>query len=398
MKNFISVITLIVAIFSLPCNSQVGINQKPNAAVQKPGQFYSQDIFISGEDNVFEYRIPSFITTTKGTLIAVCDARVDKPGDAPNNIDLAMRRSTDGGKTWSKTRIIVDFPGDDAAADPSMVVDQLSGTIWLAYDYAYADPQGNLGRIIRIHLIKSDDDGITWSSPVDISYLTKGKNFWLQNGPGGGLYSDGVIIFPMYSAMRPTAAQALAATPDLKGTQQSMLVYSEDHGKTWSLSNGVGDINSETQLANLSGGRIMANMRRPRGHGFRQVSITDDLGKTWSEVYDDSTLIEPGCQASLINYNYKGKSFLVFSNPADKKERKNLVVRVSYDEGKSWPKELSIYNSYGGSARYSCLTQLPNGNIGLIYEADLNYKLIDNKKRFYGEKIVFVEIPYQELF
>jgi len=365
-------------------------NNLPNdkKQVQKQWQSSDQDLFVAGKDNVFEYRIPSIITTNKGTLIAVCDARADKPGDAPNNIDVVMKKSYDNGKTWSELIVIADFPGNDAAADASMVVDRQTGTIWLAYDYAVSDPQGHLGRIIRIHLIKSDDDGNTWSSPFDLSYLTKGKDFWLQNSPGAGLYANGVIIIPMYSAMVPKGNQLLASTPDLKGTQQLMLVYSEDHGKTWLLSNGVGDLNSETQLASLTGGRILANMRRPRGHGCRQVSITDDLGKTWSEIYDDSTLIEPGCQASLINYKFRNKSLLVFSNPADIKERKNMVVRTSNDEGKSWQKEIPVYS---GSAGYSCLTQLPNGNIGLLFEKGINYK-----KRMY-EKIVFIEIPYKAL-
>jgi sialidase-1 len=193
----------------------------------------------------------------------------------------------------------------------------------------------------------------------------------------------------MYSAMIPKGSQLTASTPDLKGTQQLMLVYSEDHGNTWTLSNGVGDYNSEAQIAGLTGDKIMANMRRPRGYGCRQVSITDDLGITWSEVYDDTTLIEPGCQASLINYNYNNRPLLIFSNPADKKERKNMVIRISSDEGKTWQKQLTIRP---GSAGYSCLTQLPNGNIGLLYEADINYK-----KRYY-ERILFVEIPHQELF
>jgi sialidase-1 len=394
-NNIIATLVIVLATSFLNCNSQDNINKVTKVSSRKSVQLTSQDLFVAGENNVFEYRIPSLITTNSGTLIAVCDARVDKPGDAPNNIDLVMKKSYDGGKTWSRSEVIVDFPENDAGADPSMVINRQTGTIWLAYDYAVADPQGHLGRIIRIHLIKSEDDGVTWSSPVELGYLTKGKDFWLQNSPGVGLYTAGVIIFPMYSVKIPKGDQLLASTPDLKGTQQLMMVYSKDQGKTWSLSNGVGDINSETQLVSLTGGRIMANMRRPRGYGYRQVSITDDLGKTWSKIYDDSTLIEPGCQASLINYNFRKKSLLIFSNPADLKERKNMVIRVSNNEGESWQKELPVYN---GNARYSCLTQLPNGDIGLIYEADINYKNINNQKRYYGEKIVFVEIPSQELF
>lgn len=334
-------------------------------------RFVYQDLFISGQHHVNQYRIPSMVTSNKGTLIAICDARVDRPGDAPNNIDLVMRRSLDNGKTWTAQQPIVNYPGSEAAGDASLLVDRQTGTIWLAYDYAVPEPQGNFGRIIRIHLRKSDNDGITWSKPVTIRNLTKGKDFWLQNGPGRGLYSLGTLFFPMYTSQN-----------DERGIQHTVLVYSKDHGKTWLLSNGTGESNPEPQLVRLPGNKIMANMRKPHGFGYRQVSVTGDLGASWSPAHTDSSLIGSGCQASIINYNYKDKDLLVFSNPADKSERKNMEVRVSSDYGKEWQKTIPIFQ---GSAGYSCLTQLQNGNVGLLFEAD-HYK-----------RIVFVEIPQSEL-
>jgi sialidase-1 len=373
MKNQKNAILYLILFTSfLPCKSQDNKTMQISGSVRKPVQFSSQDLFISGENNVNEYRIPSIVVTEKGTLIAVCWAR-------NNKIDLVMKKSSDSGKTWTKSKVIVGFPenavkGYYGAADPSMVVDKHTGTIWLSYDYVIPDPQGDLGRIVRVHLIKSDDEGTTWSAPVDLSYLTNGKDFWLHNGPGVGLYKEGVIVFPMYAPERGSF--------EGKGAQQTVLVFSKDHGKTWVLRNGVGEYNPEPQIVSLTGGRIMANTRRPKGNGCRQVAITNDLGKTWSEVYNDSVLIEPGCQGSLINYNYNNLSLLVFSNPADKKERKNMTVRVSSDEGKNWQKEIPVYN---GSSGYSCLVQLANGNVGLFYEAD-------------GKRLVFIEIPYKELF
>jgi len=103
--------------------------------------------------------------------------------------------------------------------------------------------------------------------------LTQGKKFWLYNGPGVGLYNEGVIVFPMYTFERTD-----------KDHKTSVLVYSKDHGKTWLLSNEVGDYNVEPQIASLTRGRIMANMRRQHGQEYRQVAITSDLGKTWSEL------------------------------------------------------------------------------------------------------------------
>jgi len=366
MKNLIPIISLLMH-FSCLCSGLAGQDGDHRPAGQNPVPFAGQDLFVGGENQVHTYRIPALITTRNGAVIALCDARVDKGNDAPNNIDLVMRTSYDSGRTWSKAKVIADFPGDECAGDAGMVVDEETGTIWLAYDYAIPDPQGYIGRILRIHLIKSEDEGHTWSPPIDVSYLTKGMDFWLQNGPGRGLFTNGTILFPMYACSQGKGAQ-------------SRLVYSSDHGKTWRLSNGVGDSDVEPQIVTLSKGRIMANMRTPGG--YRHVAVTADLGTTWLPAYTDSTLIDPECQASIINYHFRNKSLLVFANAADRKKRQNMVVRISRDEGKTWPKQISIY---AGSVAYSCLTQLPNGNLGLLYEAD-SYK-----------RIVFVEIPHEAL-
>jgi sialidase-1 len=377
--NLFQAILLLVLIIPFDhCHGQ-GVNESSmRNSVQTSSRFSSINLFVSGENKVSQYCIPSLVTTNKGTLIAVCDARVDKPEDAPNNIDLVMRRSFDNGKKWTKQETIVNFPGNDAAADASMVVDKQTGVIWLAYDYAIADPQGQLGRIIRIHIIKSSDDGTTWSKPLNLNYLTRGKSFWLQNAPGKGLYTkSGVIVFPMYT---------ISGDFYHPKQKQTVLIISKDHGKSWSMSNGVGNNNVEAQIASLSNGGIIANMRRPDGKGYRQIATTDDLGRSWSNVYTDSALVEPGCQGSMINYHIKGKSFLLFSIPDDKKYRRNLVLHISNDDGKTWKKTLSIYKrNTPYSASYSCLTKLPNGNIGILYEADTR------------KRIVFSEIPYQDI-
>lgn len=168
--------------------------------------------------------------------------------------------------------------------------------------------------------------------------------------------------------------------------KQTVLIISKDHGKSWSMSNGVGNNNVEAQAASLSDGGIIVNMRRPNGEGYRQIATTKDLGQSWSEAYTDSALIEPGCQGSMINYQIQGQSFLLFSIPDDKKFRRDLVLHISNNEGKTWQKELSIYKrSAHYSASYSCLTKLSNGNIGILYEADTR------------KRIVFAEIPFQDI-
>ncbi|WP_169539972.1 sialidase family protein [Niabella aurantiaca] len=341
-----------------------------NVKVRYPYQL----LFSTARDKVNQFCIPSLVTTSKGTLIAVVDARIDKPGDAPNNIDLMMRRSVDNGKTWSEIKTIVDFPGKNAAADASMVVDRYTGLIWLAYDRCEANPQGQMGRIITTELIYSKDDGLTWSKPLKLDHLIKNKKFWLQNAPGRGLYTTtGIIVFPMY---------AIEGEFNYPVRKQTVLVYSTNHGNSWSLSNPVGDNNVEAQIANLMGGKILCNMRRPDGEGYRQVSTTSDLGQTWTPVYTDSVLIDPGCMGSLLDWHTNERALILFSNPADTLMRRNLVLRASKNEGKTWYKTISIHP---GWAAYSCMTQLANGNIGMLYEAD------------HRRALLYIEIPYKDL-
>ena len=204
------------------------------------------------------------------------------------------------------------------------------------------------------------------------------KDFWLQNAPGRGLYTDnGAIIFPMY---------AIVGNFNNPKQKQTVLIISKDHGVSWSISNGVGNNNVEAQIASLPDGGIIANMRRPNGEGYRQITTTEDMGQSWSGVYTDSALIEPGCQGSMINYQVQGKSFLLFSIPDDKKYRRNLVLHISDNAGKTWTKKIPIYkNNASYSAAYSCLTKLPNGNIGILYEADTR------------GRIVFAQIPFQDI-
>ena len=87
-------------------------------------------VFVAGQDGVFEYRIPGLITSNQGTLIAFCDARMRKQGDPPNDIDLVMKRSVDGGKTWGPLRTLVNN-GPGAAADSCGLVDRQTGTLWI---------------------------------------------------------------------------------------------------------------------------------------------------------------------------------------------------------------------------------------------------------------------------
>lgn len=325
--------------------------------------FEETAVFVAGEDNIREYRIPALVTTNKGTLLAACDARVDKRGDAPNNIDQVLKRSPDNGKTWGPLQVVADYPGTEAGADPSLLVDRQTGVIRLFYAHApegigTAKTQPGLtGPTFQYHLITSDDDGNSWSSPRDITPMVKDPTwnaFW--PGPGRGFQTrSGRLLVP---SSRWQAGEGC----------YSYIIYSDDHGQTWRITGPAGSNTNESQVVELEDGSLMMNMRSNHRKGRRAISISEDSGKTWSPLAHDGTLIEPVCQASFIRYTDRrdghAKNRLLFSNPAAGR-RRNMTVRVSYDEGKTWPVSKAIHT---GPSAYSCLTVLADGTIGLLYE------------------------------
>ena len=324
--------------------------------------FEQTDVFVGGQDGIFEYRIPVLVTSNKGTLLAFCDARVEKEGDPPNNIDLALKRSSDGGKTWGPLQLLVDA-GEGAVADSCGLVDRETGTIWVFSVYCpkgigSANAKAGLtGDTFIYWAVKSDDDGETWSEPVDITAMVK-KPEWRAGspGPGTGIQTrDGRLIIPRYY------------TPD-DGRSVVFLSYSDDHGKTWEIggeARGPWSTN-ETHVVELDDGSLLLNMRGATGN-HRKIARSTDGGMTWSEMTEDPALIEPGCQGSLIVHTdglHYPQSRLVFLNPASL-ERNKMTARLSYDEGKSWPVSKQLY---AGPSAYSSLTVLQDLTIGCLYE------------------------------
>jgi len=319
------------------------------------------DLFFNGLDHVAQYRIPSLVVTTKGTLIAACDARVDRPGDLPNNIDIAIRRSFDFGKTWTPVKRIVNFPGKEGAGDPCMLVDRDNGAIWMFYDYGVPHPTLPLHRKVTLHVIKSEDDGATWSKPRDLgAELCKPEWYYIASAPGNGIQlRSGRLIAPVYVVHRQGGATAHS-------------LYSDDHGNTWLLGEGTtGNPAYEPQIVELADGTLMMNVRQLPKADCRGIAISRDAGLTWSEVKDEPQLIEPACQASFIRYTCttdgSDKNRLLFSNPANSNSRVGMTLRVSYDEGKTWPVSRCLNPTFSA---YSSLAVLPDKSICIFYERD----------------------------
>ncbi len=326
------------------------------------------DVFVSGEDGYHTYRIPSVIRAPSGDLLALCEGRRDSWDDS-GDIDLLLKRSVDGGATWSEQRIIWDDAGN-TCGNPRPIVDQATGTIVLLMTH-------NLGVDREAQIIaresrgtrtvwaaRSIDDGRTWTPPREITSAVKVLSWtWYATGPGVGSQ----LRLGPYRGRLVVPCDHIEA-----GTERyfSHIIYSDDGGRTWALggSSPVDQVN-ECQVVELSDGRLMLNMRNydPR-RTHRAVCFSADGGESWSDFAHDPTLMEPICQASLLRYasaDEPGPDRLLFSNPASSAKRVAMTARYSPDGGVTWPAARQLH---AGPSAYSCLTVLADGTIGCLYE------------------------------
>ena len=332
---------------------------------------------LGGQGGVHTSRIPGLATTPKGTLIGVYDLRHRSGGDLPGDIDVGMSRSTDGGRTWEPTRTIMDMGNDpkwryDGIGDPAVLVDRNTGTIWVASTWSHGNrswrgsgPGLKPGETGQLMLVRSDDDGVSWSQPINITEQVK-KPEWcfLLQGPGKGItMADGTLVF---------AAQ-FQDTPENKRLPRSTIIYSRDHGKTWRIGTGAHDDTTEAQVVEIEPGVLMLNCRYNRQNS-RVVMVTRDMGQTWQpHPTSKRTLIEPrACMASLINIDAELTGTpgprLLFSNPNSLVARQRITIKASPDSGRTWPGESQQLLDEWRGAGYSCMSMIDAGTVGILYE------------------------------
>jgi len=314
------------------------------------------DVFISGTEGYNTYRIPAIVRTRNGTLLAFCEGRKAGGGDA-GDIDLMLRRSTDGGKTWEKMQIVHEAGGRAAVTigNPCPVVDRETGTIWLPFCR-------NNDRIFVTH---STDDGKTWAKPVEITKDVK-KPEWghghYATGPGHGIQlSSGRLVIPC-------DAHLAVKKMNWRTDTFSLVFYSDDHGKTWKRGGVTIPGHDECEVVERANGSLLLSMRNYRDFSGRRRSfaVSTDAGLSWSKSWAHEQVYCPVCQSSIQRYSLKPKNRILYSGPGGR-GRRNMTVRLTYDGGKTWPVAKSIY---GGPAAYSDLVVLPDENIGCLYERD----------------------------
>ncbi len=365
-------------------------------------------VFTSGQEGHKSYRIPAIISLTNGNLLAFCEGRVNGSGDF-GDINIVLKKSMDGGHTWSALQTVVDADSLQAG-NPAPVLDITdpnfkNGRIFLFYNTGN-NHEGEIRKgngIREVWYKTSTDGGSTWSDAVNITTQTHrpmqpkinaAYNFpedWRSyaNTPGhamqftNGKYKGRIFVAANHSAGNPQRQSADYAAHGF---------YTDDHGKTFKLGATVSFAGSNESMATaLTNDQLMMNSRNQKGDvKARIVSISKDGGATWDRSYFDTTLIDPVNQGSILTIGKKkGKAIVAFCNAADVKRRDHLTLRISFDEGKTWAKNILIDSSVDKQKNdftaYSDLVKINSKNIGVLYERDgyaqIVFTVINWKKR-----------------
>ncbi len=333
------------------------------------------------DDGVHTYRIPALTTTKKGSLLAVYDMRRRKSRDLQEDIDIGLSRSVDGGQTWEAPRVIMDMgtwgklpEEQNGCSDPGIVVDPATGEIFCFAVWMWgkpgkhqwvgdgSEPGFEIGKSAQFLMVRSSDDGLTWSPPENLTRKLKKPEWWLfAPSPSQGIaLSDGTLVMPTEGR-------------DATGRPFANIMYSSDHGVSWTVSAPAFSDGNECQAVELKDGSLMLNMRTDTKSGYRGVYVTANCGATWKpHATHLNTLIEPGCNGSLYRFDYEeggsAKSVLLFANPQAKDGRHHHTIQVSFDEGKTWPEKYRLLLDVGRGRGYPSITRVDEQHVGLVYE------------------------------
>jgi len=343
------------------------------------------------DDGVHTYRIPSMTRGPKGTLYAVYDMRRRMSRDLQEDIDIGLSRSLDGGRTWEPVKVIMDMgtygnlpQEQNGVSDPGIIVDQKTGEIfvWAVWMWGKpgkhqwsgdgSEPGYEIGKSAQFMMVRSKDNGVTWTKPENLTRKLKKAEWWLlTTSPQAGInLKTGTLVQP-------------AQGRDEKGETFATLLVSSDHGATWTLASPVFTGGNECQAAELSDGSVMLNIRNDH-EPYRAVFVTSDLGRTWREHETSrKTLIEPNCNASLVSVDYRpggeDRQVLLFANPFSQKARDHQTIQVSFDDGRTWPLKYHLLLDEGKGRGYPSMTRVDDRDIGIVYEgsqADLVFEKI----------------------
>ncbi len=338
------------------------------------------DVFISDKEGYKSIRIPAVAVSKAGTVLAFAEGRAAATDQASN--DILLKRSADNGKTWGPLMLIAE-DGANSLNNPTVVVEQQTGRVYLMIqripshlkEASASIETGYEGtNVYRNLLLWSDDDGVTWTKPMDVTRSTKRPTAatTLASGPGNGIQltrgpHKGRLIIPFNEGPY--------------WQWNNFAVFSDDHGRTWNYGENVpgafvpddkqgrrSQLN-EAQMVELSDGSVRLNSRAFAGAKLRKTSVSRDGGRTWSAVENVPELRDPSCNASIFRYSFcdgAGRGRILYSGP-DSMKRDTGTVHLSLDDGRTWPVKRLLWP---GSFAYSALTKTADNAVGCLFETD----------------------------
>lgn len=319
-------------------------------------------IFVKGQQGYNTYRIPALTKTVKGTILAFCEGRKNSGSDT-GDIDLILRRSIDGGKTWSPIIVVWDDEYN-TCGNPSPVVDPETGRIHLLMTWNLGtdgksagdfNVEGKTKDTRRVFYTYSDDDGITWRTPKEITDQAKYEGYgWYATGP----------CHAIRLTKEPYAGRLLIPCDCNKmgGAGFSHVIYSDDGGESWNIGGMISGGN-ESSVAELEDGRIIITCRNSSGK--RMLAWSSDGGETFGTSVKEASLPDPKCQGSILNTVFNGKYVLLHSNCSDASSRIKMTVKASLDGGESWNSGNEVW---GGPTAYSDMVMINDNIVGILYE------------------------------
>lgn len=327
----------------------------------------AQTLWKNRDGGIDTYRIPALCTAPNGDLIAACDARTYHGGDLDHKqpINITIRRSTDGGKTWTEPKYSHHWPWTETSkwsgSDPSFIVDMKAKKVFLFYNvWDWTTLKNGSEGVYRFYVQESADNGVTWSEPRDISKdIEFEDDEWKFGGPRG----KGGFIFISSGSGIQTKDGTLLHTLVHVWPGRNAIFGSPDHGKTWKAYGTSTKGGDECKIVELANGDWMINSR-PDWPGPRTIHISKDHGKTW-KTHKDAGLQDGRCNAQIMRYGPMIKHTLLFTN-CNSNKREKLYLRASKDDGKTWNEGLLIHEPY---AAYSDMAILKDGSIGILFEA-----------------------------
>ncbi len=348
-----SIVVVLSSFVPLSCTGQ---DESDRQNVSKPNA-QRQEVYREGESGYECYRIPAIVTLQDGTLLAFAEARRLRSNGDSGEIDLVVKRSSDEGMTWSSA-ITVWEDARNTCGNPAPIVTS-SGKVHLLMTWNNGQDKwssissGSSHDTRRIFHTYSEDGGISWSTPKELTEKVKGVDWkWYGTGPCHGIETrSGRIIVPCYYSVVENG----------KTESYSHVIYSDDDGNTWQSGAAVsGRGHGECSVAELKDGSLLLNMRTS-GTDRRSSARSSDGGETWSQPIVEQIQVDSDCQGSIL----ADGNTVFLSNAASVSERINMTIRRSDDAGKNWNSGLSIW---GGPSGYSDMTFTRSGKIVLFYE------------------------------